>query len=324
MKTEDRPVLVETRNVKAVKQAVQNTLLENGFLAIVAEVGSGKTLLFNHLTEKWEAKPEKFVVVRIKSFKHLNSRIGTIMELMIEALDPELTIPKSIERRYEILRRLLRQAEHEKRYVIVIVDEAQDVNLQTLRDLKKIHELAGTRTHLFSIVLFGKNMGKIWDLVFKSPELGYRIRRVRLDALTNEEVALMAEQRFHLRFASDRVKEKFVAMLTHRTPLGIQWVAEALHNLPEFESARRGEYVHITLEVLHRLPMARDKFRLDHAGIKHREVAERVKHDYPQLNISPPRVSEFLAGKPVTEAVGEAIAETIERMIVEAYSSRSA
>jgi len=305
--------LVETKNVKAVKSAVRKTLTENGFLAIMAEVGSGKTVLFNHLCEFWSRRPDQFAVVEIKSFKLIGSRISIIMKLLIQSLDPEAHVPVTVEQRYTLLSQLLKNENITGRKVILIIDEAQDVSLQTLRDLKKIHEIDAVGSdHLFSIVLLGKTHYQ-WDRIATIPELGYRIRRVLLDKLTNEEIILFAEQRFGVKFHDGKTAVKFAGLIDHRTPLGVDNMANAVR---WHRGMEKGERITITMQDLQSLPVISRAYRVKQAGVTQKQIEEAARQMHPGMRFNKQRISEFQNGKlDKDHPMHAALAEATERAI---------
>ena len=290
----ERMPLVETKNVKEVKTAVRKTLTDNGFLSVIADVGSGKTTIYNHLCDFWSARQHDFSVVEIKSFKQINSRIGIIMKLLLAKIDPELHIPGDAESRYHALEQALRHAYRSGRKVVLIVDEAQDLNMQTMRDLKKIHEIDGFgQDHLFSIILFGKTHRQ-WDRISELPELGYRIRRVLLSRLTNAEIILFAEQRFNVSFKDNKSAEKFASLVTVKTPLGVYHTANAIRWHRGLED---GEKIQINMEDLKSLAVISKPYRIAQAGAKQKQLEEKIHELYPDKKVNRQRISEWQNGR---------------------------
>ncbi|MBE7439087.1 MAG: ATP-binding protein [Spirochaetales bacterium] len=308
--------LIETRNVAVANKAIAQTIKKNGFLAIVADVGSGKTTLHNRLVDYWQHdERRRFVVVSLKGFTKTASRISQIMKLLIEACDPTAYVPGSVERQYHALAQALRQAESTRRKVILVIDEAQDLNLQTFRDLKKIHEIAGADSdHLFSIILFGKTH-RTWERIFNQPELGHRIDHLGLHPLTEDDIVLIAQKRFGLVFSGPGLKGRFASAILYRTPLGIQHLCNLLR--VEFEDAvdKQGNF-QLKGEHIAALPRLDLRYRLRKSNYTQRDVLITAKRMYPDMKgINAQRVSETLSGKLEGSSLSEAITNASETLL---------
>lgn len=310
---ENMIVPVETQNVRAVKNAVRNAVNNNGMMAVVAEVGSGKTTMFNYLADYWNSNPQKFRVITVKAFESPLTKIGVIMRLMMESVNSDVQVPRGIERQYKVLTdELFRFTRNRTNRVILMIDEAQDLNLQTFMDIKKIHEIAGSgMKNMFSVILFGKPHRK-WDKLYAGPEIGYRMNMILLEELTQEEILKIAEQRFTLHFDSDSVRKRFVSSVKYKTPLGIEFFAKALKaeaGLDESESA------HVNAELVTRIPMLSLKIRARQAGIKQHEIAEAGRAVIKHKKVNEQRVSEFMNNKLDDEQLANDLTIVTEQLI---------
>lgn len=305
--------IIETRNVRAVKNAVRDTINKNGMIAVIADVGAGKSTMYSVLKNYWDSYPHKFSVVEMKSFRSRHSRISSIMELLIGACEPGATVPQVIEKRFFMLRDVLRST---KKHVILVADEAQDLNLQTYRDLKKIHEIDGDgRSHLFSIVLFGKTHQQ-WGRIFATPELGYRLQYLKLEALTSDETILIAEKAFLLKFQNERVKERFSASMIHRTPLDIEFAANSIRH---FFGVSEDEVVTVSDEIIAQLSRLTLRYQVNLAGIKQKAIAERASNELNR-NVSVQRVSELMNDNLKDKKLGDQLEAIVKKMLNENYS----
>jgi energy-coupling factor transporter ATP-binding protein EcfA2 len=285
---------IETKNVRAVKNAVRTAVNNNRMIAVIAEIGSGKTTLFNYLADFWQQHPNRFKVVTVKGFDMKASRVSAIMKLLIEKINPDAHIPIQIERIYDVLTHELRTfcAKEENR-VILMIDEAQDLNTKTFRDLKKLHEISGNgRDHLLSVILFGKPHRK-WDLLYAGPELGFRMQDVILESLSSDELVQIAEERFALRFDSKKVRDRFVASMAYKTPLGVEHFALALR---KEIGADDEDSVLVTSDLVTKIPMLTYKFRFKQAGITQSDFADFASKVLGR-KVSRQRVNEFNNGK---------------------------
>ena len=285
--------IIETSNTKAVKSAVRRAVKENGMMAVVAEVGSGKTTMFNHLEEYWRLHSDKIRVVTIKSFDSPRTRIGIIMRLMLEALNPNIKIPQSNELIYKLLEQELRKYTSKNYKIILMIDEAQDLRWKTHRDIKKIHEITGNgMQNLFSVIMFGKP-NKRWSILYDDPELGHRVETYILDSLNDEDTIKIAKAKYNMRFATDTVEKRFCSMVRNKTPLGIQFLSNAIKREIGLSL---DEIVLITNQLLLKVPTLEYKTRFKKAGITQKEFADYCRKVSPSRRYNVQRISEWLNG----------------------------
>lgn len=294
MKSETYAKPIETKNVRTVKNAVRTAVNNNRMTAVIAEIGSGKTTLFDYLSDFWRQHPSRFKVITIKGFDMKASRVSAIMKLLIEKINPDAHIPVQIERIYDVLTHELRAfCSKKENRVILMIDEAQDLNTQTFRDIKKLHEISGNgRAHLLSVILFGKPHRK-WDLLYSSPELGFRIQDVILEALSADELVQIAEEKFSLKFESKKVRERFVASMPYKTPLGVEHFSLAIKKELGVDD---DDTVMVTADLVARIIMLTYKIRLKQAGGTQGGFADFAS-SVSSRKISRQRSNEFFNGK---------------------------
>jgi len=285
--------IIETSNVKAIKNAVRRAIHENGMTAVIAEVGSGKTTMFNYLEEHWRSHSDKVRVVTIKSFDSPRTRIGIIMRLMLETLNPSIKIPQSNELIYKLLEEELRKYTQKNYKIMRMIDEAQDLRGKTHRDIKKIHEIAGNgMQNLFSVIMFGKP-SKRWANLYDDPELGHRVDVHILNKLSDEDILRIAQEKYHIRFQSETVGKRFCAMVTNKTPLGIQFLNNAIKR--EIGLSLE-ETVFIDNQLLLKVPTLEYKIRFKKAGITQQEFASYCRKVSPGRKYNIQRISEWMNG----------------------------
>jgi type II secretory pathway predicted ATPase ExeA len=311
--------LIETRNTKKVKSAIATAVSKNQFVAVVAEVGSGKTTIFNTFTDYWQSIPSKFNMIRVKGWNTKESRVPAYVKMMIEQIAPDIDIPHEMERRYDVLNKVLLESYKNRRKTILIIDEAQDLRSQTFRDLKKIHEISGEgQEHLFSIICLGKPSHR-WDAIFRTAELGFRIKLITFQDLRDDEVIEIAEKRFGLKFLGDMVKKRFCNVLMRKIPLAIQNFADVVSELQDFN----GQVNERTLLDYHTKGF---RIRMKMNKVKVFEAEEAINKRYPTLNRVRQSLSEFLNGHldPDTELskkFSEVLNDLIDRRAREASNA---
>jgi general secretion pathway protein A len=172
-----------------------------GFIAVTGEVGTGKTTLCRTLLERIGPDAELAYL--------FNPRL-TGLELL-EAIHRELGLPGEGTRAQLLdrLNRFLLDASRAGRRVLLLVDEAQNLPVETLEELRLLSNLETTTEKLLQIVLFGQPE---LDALLDSPQLRQLRQRIgvrwRLDPLSEPEASDYVRHR--LRVAAGEDAELFL------------------------------------------------------------------------------------------------------------------
>ena len=141
---------------------LEYAIAENkGFVVITGEVGSGKTTLINYLISKSLSGVEVGLINN--TYIAPNQVIKSIcreFELNTEGLDRD----EMLDRFHDFLIERYAQAKR----VILIFDEAQNLSIKTLEEIRMLSNLEAEKHHLIQIILSGQ------------PELKARLRDNRL------------------------------------------------------------------------------------------------------------------------------------------------
>lgn len=133
--------------LEALLYAIKNG---EGIIKVVGEVGSGKTMICRMLAEKL---PQDIEIVYL-----VNPKLSPDMILHAIALEMHLTLSPQANRlqvMHTLHQYLLEKHIHHKK-VVVFIEEAQGMPIETLEEIRLLSNLETTRHKLLQIVLFGQ------------------------------------------------------------------------------------------------------------------------------------------------------------------------
>ena len=206
----------------ATHQAALNTLLVavasgEGFIKITGEVGTGKTLLCRRFLSMLGPC---YVTAYIPN-PMMDPR-GLMMSLGAE-LEIAMPLSAGLHGQLRVLNAHLLSLAHEQKRVVVCIDEAQAMPLETLEALRLASNLETEKRKLIQVVIFGQpeldeNLSRT-----AARQLRQRITfEYRLDALGKDEVPHYLSHR--LRVAGHKGETLFsrgAAKLLYRTTAGV-------------------------------------------------------------------------------------------------------
>lgn len=201
--TPDTSYTVTTRS----HQEALNTLLialnsGEGFIKITGEVGTGKTLLCRRLLQ---ALPESAVSAYLPN-PYLAPR--TLLLALAEELAVAVDSASDDYHLLQSVNRALLAYAADDRQVVVCIDEAQAMPLETLESLRLLSNLETEKRKLLQIVLFGQPE---LDRKLAEPSVRQLLQRIafhyRLSGLDRQEIAKYLAHR--LRVAGYRGEDVF-------------------------------------------------------------------------------------------------------------------
>jgi len=144
-----------------LQYSIQN---RQGFTVITGEVGCGKTTLINRLLD--EVGPE----MRVGLINFTHSSFGEMAEWIMMAFDLDYKGKSKVELYDDFVRFLIREyaAGHP---VVLIVDEAQNLGVKGLEEIRMLSNVNAQKEYLLHLILVGQ------------PELGELLRKHELRQL---------------------------------------------------------------------------------------------------------------------------------------------
>ncbi len=120
-----------------------------GFLGLIAVPGMGKTTILFHLLEKFRGTARTALIFQTQC----NSR--EFMRLLLAELGYEGTIQDLVQMHEEFNKRLMQEARAGQR-LIVVIDEAQNLDMEVLETLRLLSNFETSRAKLMHIILAGQ------------------------------------------------------------------------------------------------------------------------------------------------------------------------
>ena len=130
---------------------------ERKLVAISGAWGQGKSTLFKQVRKAMQVPGKEPLIVRVASEEKENLRIGTIMSAVVMDISQESPRRDTEARTRQVVRLIGERAVTEKRTVMVYIDNAHRLHVNTIRAIKDFmeNEFAGV-SPLFSVVLVGQ------------------------------------------------------------------------------------------------------------------------------------------------------------------------
>ncbi|EED7231824.1 AAA family ATPase [Salmonella enterica subsp. enterica serovar Enteritidis] len=171
----------ETAHHKQLMKDIKGAIREGRLIAVCGVVGSGKTVTLRRLLDE-----NKIIVARSLSVDKQSVRLATLINALFYDLaqDKQVQIHKQGERRERELQELVKKG---KRPVALFVDEAHDLNGNTLTGLKRLMEVVEDGGGRLSVVLAGHPKLRNDLRRPTMEEIGYRTDIFTLDGITGSQ-----------------------------------------------------------------------------------------------------------------------------------------
>jgi general secretion pathway protein A len=140
-------------------------IMENkGFVVITGEIGSGKTTLINYLLEKIEGNFQTALI------NNTLVRPGNLIKMLCQDFEIDTRGLDDSELLTAFYQFLIQQYSEQKR-VILIIDEAQNLSMDALEEIRMLSNFELDKQHLFQVILVGQ------------PQLRFKLRQKILEQL---------------------------------------------------------------------------------------------------------------------------------------------
>jgi len=138
-----------------VRAAMYQTGKHGGFVAIIGESGSGKTTLRRDLIDRVNRENLPVSIIQPRIIDKGKLTAGSICEAIIRDVSSE-TPKQSLEAKARQIERILTSRSRGGSKHVLIIEEAHDLTIKTLKYLKRFWELEDGFNKLLAIILIGQ------------------------------------------------------------------------------------------------------------------------------------------------------------------------
>jgi type II secretory pathway predicted ATPase ExeA len=280
-----------TDHHQQIAREIQAAILAGQLVAVTGVVGSGKTVMLRRFQDHL-AQEGKVIVSRSLSVEKSRATLQTLITALFYDLsnDEAVKIPPRGEERERELQQLIRR---KRKPIALFVDEAHDLPVKTLVELKRLMEVAAEVAGVLSIVLIGHP--KLHNALRRSTmeEIGSRTAVLPFDGLAGQQADyirwLLVTCAVEGTAVDSLITDPAVALLAERllTPLQIEQ-----HLILAFEEGFRVGERPVTAEVIENI-LARDLNDLEPQLTRHgysvRALAE-------QFSAKPAEIRQLFRG----------------------------
>ncbi|MDA8258358.1 MAG: AAA family ATPase [Betaproteobacteria bacterium] len=139
-----------------IREVLFATARHGGFVAVAGESGSGKTTLRRDLLDRIQREGLPVVAVQPRSIDKGVLTASAISHAIIDDLNPGAKFPRSLEAQARLVERVLTESSRAGNSHVLIIEEAHDLNISTLKYLKRFWELEDGFKKLLAIILVGQ------------------------------------------------------------------------------------------------------------------------------------------------------------------------
>lgn len=138
-----------------IREAMRQTAKFGGFMAIIGESGAGKSTLRRDLIDTCEREKSKIIFIQPRAIDKTNLTAAMICDAIIQDASNEKP-KRGLEAKSRQIEKILRDSSQIGNSHVLIIEEAHDLNIHTLKYLKRFNELEYGHHKLLGIILIGQ------------------------------------------------------------------------------------------------------------------------------------------------------------------------
>lgn len=230
-------------------------LNQAGFTVITGEIGSGKTTLLRQLLHSMDDR----ITVGLISNTTLGQ--GNLLEWILLSLNQPFDHVKYVALMRQFQEFLISEYEH-GRHTVLIIDEAQNLDISALEELRMLSNINADGAQLLQVILVGQPQLRA---MLQRPELAQFAQRISADfhlgPLSTEEAARYIHHRVILAGAKESMFSRGAAQMIAEVSSGIPRIINAVCD----SALVYGFALHskkITITIVQEVLGDRDKFGL--------------------------------------------------------------
>jgi type II secretory pathway predicted ATPase ExeA len=144
-----------TDDTRFVAEYLLQAAKAGGMVALIGESGSGKTTIRRYAVNRMTAEGGKVRVIASRCVDKTRLTIGTICDAIIAYCSTE-TPRRTLEGKARQVERILTNSSRSGYSHVLMIEEAHDLSIQTLKYLKRFWEMEDGFKKLLSIILIGQ------------------------------------------------------------------------------------------------------------------------------------------------------------------------
>ena len=188
-----------TPESRYVREVMYDAACNGNFLAVIGESGSGKSTLREEMIERLKTSGESVIVIEPYTLSMTETdkydkplRAQHIAEAIIDTVQRGAHCAGSPEMRGRMLHQMLIASSRGGNRHVLVIEEAHDLHVQTIKSLKRFWELKDGMRRLLSIILIGQTelKGKLSNTQAEVREVVQRCDIIELPPIKDPEAYL--------------------------------------------------------------------------------------------------------------------------------------
>jgi type II secretory pathway predicted ATPase ExeA len=170
----------QNADTRFVREAMFQTALKGGFIAVVGESGAGKTTLRRELIDRINRESLPIIVIEPyvlgseeNDTKGKCMKASQVAVAIMNTIAPLEAVKIDSEARFRQVHRVLRESHKANKKHVLIIEEAHSLSVQILKHLKRFIELEEGFSKLLSVILIGQP-----ELAVRLSANNYEVREV--------------------------------------------------------------------------------------------------------------------------------------------------